>query len=633
MSVTSGWGRLTWDQANWGDATTLKTGWGAQAWDGSGGWGDLSDQTVILDGQAATTSLGSTTVEINVSLELSGQEATSNVGDVSTRSDATFTLSGQAATSSVDSVVTEVAYDITTAGVATTSVGSVVTEVAYLISTGNRPQDNMRGVTGNLTFEIGQVLDSQVATFATPVLEYSGTLVGWGRDAWGDLSWGDSTNKVVNLVGLQADVSLGQITEIVSLELNGQEATTDIGSLSFVISPTQLLDGQEATVSQGDPTLEFAYTLSGQSSTSAVGTPTLEFAYELDGQSSTVSLGTLEVGSAELVDLTGVSATSSAGSISPTEMTVGIDGAENTGGVSLTANGNAQLSTATKKFGTASLLVDGTGDFVKSTNSDVINGDFTIEFFAYASSFAQDAVLWDQRVGNSGFAIGTNTSSQVIIYADGSAVATGFSGFNNNAFNHIAFVRNGGVLTVYVNGTSRGTAQTYNTNYTGQPYYIGSDHTETDFFTGNIDEFRASSVARYTSAFTPPSSAFTVDNDTTTLLHFDGSNGSTNIVNEVSPEFVFEASTATGSFDIADVVQGLVTDASTGELGILGIQHFQDLPTGSNTSYSDVAAGANSSIAAVDTGSNTSYSDASTGSNSSISDVATGSNTSYSDVA
>ena len=43
MSVTSGWGRLTWNQANWNEATTLKTGWGAQQWSGDGGWGDLSD--------------------------------------------------------------------------------------------------------------------------------------------------------------------------------------------------------------------------------------------------------------------------------------------------------------------------------------------------------------------------------------------------------------------------------------------------------------------------------------------------------------------------------------------------------------------------------------------------------------
>ena len=69
--VTSGWGRLTWGQANWNSATTLKTGWGAQSWNGEGGWGDLSDQTITLDGQSATTSLGSTSLDLtsNVSQE------------------------------------------------------------------------------------------------------------------------------------------------------------------------------------------------------------------------------------------------------------------------------------------------------------------------------------------------------------------------------------------------------------------------------------------------------------------------------------------------------------------------------------------------------------------------------------
>ena len=54
MSVTSGWGRLTWNQANWNEATTLKTGWGAQSWSGEGGWGDLSDQTISLTGIKAS---------------------------------------------------------------------------------------------------------------------------------------------------------------------------------------------------------------------------------------------------------------------------------------------------------------------------------------------------------------------------------------------------------------------------------------------------------------------------------------------------------------------------------------------------------------------------------------------------
>ena len=52
-------------------------------------------------------------------------------------------------------------------------------------------QNNMRGqVGGGLTVGIGQVLDGQQADFATPTLSYAGTLVGWGRDAWGDNSVG-----------------------------------------------------------------------------------------------------------------------------------------------------------------------------------------------------------------------------------------------------------------------------------------------------------------------------------------------------------------------------------------------------------------------------------------------------------
>ena len=57
MSVTSGWGRLTWNQANWNEAVTLKTGWGAQAWN-DGEWGELKDQTISPTGLSITSSIG-----------------------------------------------------------------------------------------------------------------------------------------------------------------------------------------------------------------------------------------------------------------------------------------------------------------------------------------------------------------------------------------------------------------------------------------------------------------------------------------------------------------------------------------------------------------------------------------------
>ena len=165
--VTSGWGRLTWDQANWGDAVTLKTGWGAQAWDGEGGWGDLSDQTITLDGQSATTSVGSTSLEINFSGELSGQEATSSVGSLSVQVDFTGTLTGQEATSSVNSLVTEVAYELSGQST-TTNVGSINYETAYVISIGSALSDNMRANYGDVDIALEEVVVPKAVVASCP---------------------------------------------------------------------------------------------------------------------------------------------------------------------------------------------------------------------------------------------------------------------------------------------------------------------------------------------------------------------------------------------------------------------------------------------------------------------------------
>jgi len=57
-------------------------------------------------------------------------------------------------------------------------------------------------------------------------------------------------------------------------------------------------------------------------------------------------------------------------------------------------------------------------------------------------------------------------------------------------------------------------------------------------------------------------------------------------------------------------VQGLVTDPITSTVGLLGIQAYANIDTGSNTSYSNISTGSNDTYSDVATGSNTSYSDA-----------------------
>jgi hypothetical protein len=119
MSVTSGWGRLTYGQANWNQATTLKTGWGAQAWNGGGAWGQTSDQVITLTGQSISSSIGSVDVpdqvytnkfeitssqgEAFVPVNIEGVSFSGSVGSIDPN-DQTQGLTSSAITSSVGAI-------------------------------------------------------------------------------------------------------------------------------------------------------------------------------------------------------------------------------------------------------------------------------------------------------------------------------------------------------------------------------------------------------------------------------------------------------------------------------------------------------------------------------------------------
>jgi len=65
-----------------------------------------------------------------------------------------------------------------------------------------------------------------------------------------------------------------------------------------------------------------------------------------------------------------------------------------------------------------------------------------------------------------------------------------------------------------------------------------------------------------------------------------------------------------GSIDLDDEIVGLDSFEITSGLTPPFILHYEDVDTGSNTSYSGVSTGSNTSYSDVATGSNTSYTDA-----------------------
>jgi hypothetical protein len=101
-----------------------------------------------------------------------------------------------------------------------------------------------------------------------------------------------------------------------------------------------------------------------------------------------------------------------------------------------------------------------------------------------------------------------------------------------NAWHHIAVVSSGGTATLYLDGQSIGSTTLGSTpsalgggSGTDNDWLGESEFSSDPFFSGYMDEFRISNIARYTSNFTPPSSPFTPDANTEVLYHFNDATG------------------------------------------------------------------------------------------------------------
>ena len=181
-------------------------------------------------------------------------------------------------------------------------------------------------------------------------------------------------------------------------------------------------------------------------------------------------------------------------------------------------NSGVTVSQAQSKFGGGSLYFNGAA-FLSMVDPSFIPGesDFTIDWWEYRQS-----------------ATGTSTSVNLIDdpgYSNFLARHQGttyYSAYNSSQWNlsagsifqllqnqwvHTAIVRHNGVVTIYVNGTQ---IYTYNgpASYTGLGRVLIGCHAwvnHTDYYTGYIEEYRISNVARWTGNFTPPTEPYIVE--------------------------------------------------------------------------------------------------------------------------
>ncbi len=188
----------------------------------------------------------------------------------------------------------------------------------------------------------------------------------------------------------------------------------------------------------------------------------------------------------------------------------------------VTKYGNAQISNSIYKYGTTSLAFDGNGDYLTLLNSNVSDfntGNFTIECWYYHISHTNTQPCIFSNYNNytagalslfAGHDAAAGDKFQVALNGGGFPAIQSSTTLSQNTWYHLAVVRNGTTISLYVNGVSEGSVSISaltSLNGVGSLFYVGStgDNLSAGAINGNIDDLRITKgVARYTVNFTPP---------------------------------------------------------------------------------------------------------------------------------
>ena len=206
----------------------------------------------------------------------------------------------------------------------------------------------------------------------------------------------------------------------------------------------------------------------------------------------------------------------------------------------ITANGDAQHSTAQSKIGSSSMYFDGSGDYLSLSSMDSLNlPTWTAEcYWRTTTTSTTEQGIFASADHYFNLLYNRNSTNTLRLYlGTGSWTITGGtdgskSDFASNTWYHIAVVYDGTDYKVYVNGSLDLTVSSSTKVGTNSNFYIGKGSTSTQLLNGYMDEIRISNTARYTTTFTPSTTAFTEDANTLLLIHSDTTNGSTTFTDD-----------------------------------------------------------------------------------------------------
>ncbi len=274
-----------------------------------------------------------------------------------------------------------------------------------------------------------------------------------------------------------------------------------------------------------------------------------------------------------------------------------------------TFGGNASISTARSKFGGSSCHFDGTGDYVDiggtywTTGAAIDSGDFTIELWLNIDAWGgndHQCFISNYGTGSGGWGFYVSVHSTRNVYHwhhNGSGwvyvnYSTGTrTPLSLDTWHHIAFTRSGNIFRLFLDGTQEDSltdsnAMTSSNAGAQSGIRFGALGAALDYpVNGYIDDVRITKgVARYTSNFTPP---------TTAHLTSAGDVNKQIIVNSAADGVAI----GTGGINQARIAKAWVSFNGTGTVAIrnnYNVSSITDVATGKYTvNFSTAMADAN----------------------------------------
>ena len=186
----------------------------------------------------------------------------------------------------------------------------------------------------------------------------------------------------------------------------------------------------------------------------------------------------------------------------------------------VTVYGDAQIDISDYKFGGASGLFDGDGDYLVLEDSDDWNfgyGDFTIDLWVRFDGLptGNTILLTQHQSAVDYWQLSVNSSTNVTFhsYINNSEVVTmnAATGIIADIWHHLAVARNSNTYRLFLDGNQIG-ADVINSNPMPDldgDLYIGASGADSYFFNGHIDEIRiVKGEAQWISNFTPPDNEY-----------------------------------------------------------------------------------------------------------------------------